>query len=137
MSISQTDIEKIAHLARLAIVDQDKAQYCSDLEKVLSLVEQMQQVNTDNIEPLAHPMDASQRLRADEITESNSRHSDRIHKPDRGGHGITPDHFRTERTRRRIITRARLTFIICSIDDGSRCTRQTVTRISPANGCQR
>jgi len=40
---------------------------------ILGLIDQMQSVNTDNVEPLAHAFDAVQRLRKDEVTESNHR----------------------------------------------------------------
>ncbi|MCK4710630.1 MAG: Asp-tRNA(Asn)/Glu-tRNA(Gln) amidotransferase subunit GatC, partial [Gammaproteobacteria bacterium] len=43
------------------------------LSSILDLVDQMSAVNTDDVEPMAHPMDASQRLRADIVTETNQR----------------------------------------------------------------
>ena len=73
MSIERNDVLNAAHLARLAIDDNDIADYTQDLANIISLADQMQAVNTDNIEPMAHPMDASQRLRADQVTESNQR----------------------------------------------------------------
>ena len=73
MSIGPEDINKIAHLARLQI-DEDKIEKITgDITNILSLVDQLQNANTDNIEPMAHPMDATQILRADEVTETNQR----------------------------------------------------------------
>lgn len=73
MTISRADIEKIAVLARIRLDDEQIPALENDLSNILSLVDQLSAANTDNVEPLAHPLDAVQRLRADEITESNQR----------------------------------------------------------------
>lgn len=73
MALERSDVEKVAHLARLQIEEQDIPEYTRNLTSILELVSQMQAVNTDNIEPLAHPLDATQRLRHDEVTETNQR----------------------------------------------------------------
>jgi len=73
MSLEKQDIEKIAHLARLGISDDDVPEYAQKLSNILDMVEQMNAVNTEGVMPMAHPMDAHQRLRADEVTEKNQR----------------------------------------------------------------
>jgi aspartyl-tRNA(Asn)/glutamyl-tRNA(Gln) amidotransferase subunit C len=73
MSLDKTDIEKIANLARLAIDENDISSYALDLNNIFNLVEQMNEANTSNITPMAHPFDAHQRLRQDVVTESNQR----------------------------------------------------------------
>ena len=73
MSLEKSDVEKIAHLARLAIDEKDVPEYVKNLSNILDLVEQMGSVNTDDVTPMAHPLDATQRLRADEVTETNQR----------------------------------------------------------------
>ena len=73
MSLKTEDVKNIAHLARLAIDEDSVAEYASDLSNILDLVEQMNQVNTDNVQPMAHPMDAMQRLRDDEVSEPDQR----------------------------------------------------------------
>ena len=73
MSLSRTDVEKIAHLARLAIDEADIDGYASELSNILDLVDQMNAVDTSGIQPLAHPLDAVQRLRVDEVTETDQR----------------------------------------------------------------
>jgi len=73
MSIDKQDVQKIAHLARLALTEADAEQYQQSLSSVLSLVEQMQSVNTDGIEPLSNPLEMTQRLRDDVVTEENRR----------------------------------------------------------------
>lgn len=74
MSVVGPDqIHKIAHLARLKIEDDKVEKISQDITNILDLVEQLQNANTDNIEPMANPLDATQVLRADNITEENKR----------------------------------------------------------------
>jgi aspartyl-tRNA(Asn)/glutamyl-tRNA(Gln) amidotransferase subunit C len=73
MTLKKEDVRKIAHLARLQIDDDAVDQYARDLSNVLALVEQMNEIDTSAITPMAHPLDATQRLREDEVTESNLR----------------------------------------------------------------
>ena len=73
MSLQKDDVEKIAHLARLAISEEDVAEYARNLSNILELVEQMSTVDTHGVSPMAHPLDAVQRLREDVVTEGNQR----------------------------------------------------------------
>ena len=73
MAIDASEIQKVAHLARLSIDDSQVDATASTINNILELVDQMQSVNTDNVEPLAHPLDAVQRLREDTVTEENNR----------------------------------------------------------------
>lgn len=73
MSLDADQVRKIAHLARLAILESDIAEYARNLSRILELAEQMNAVDTAGVEPLAHPLDASQRLRPDEVTETDQR----------------------------------------------------------------
>lgn len=69
MSLTANDVKKIAHLARLGIDEQHIDAYANDLSNMLNLMVQMGQTNTDNTVPMAHPMDQTQRLRVDAVTE--------------------------------------------------------------------
>ena len=73
MLIQPEDVMKIAHLARLGVQDEQVAAYAADLSNIMLLVEQMNAVDTTGIEPMAHPLDQTQRLRADEVREDNRR----------------------------------------------------------------
>jgi aspartyl-tRNA(Asn)/glutamyl-tRNA(Gln) amidotransferase subunit C len=73
MALDRSDVEKIAHLARLQIDEQDIPEYTQNLSNILDLVDQMQAVDTANVEPMANALDAVQRLRKDEVTEANNR----------------------------------------------------------------
>jgi aspartyl-tRNA(Asn)/glutamyl-tRNA(Gln) amidotransferase subunit C len=73
MSLDKNDVEKIAHLARLSIDEAVIPEYANDLNNILNLVEQMSAVDTNGILPMAHPLDAHQRLRPDAVTEVDQR----------------------------------------------------------------
>lgn len=66
-------MEKIAHLARLQVSDTEIEKVAGRISAILALIDQMQAVDTQGVEPLCHPLDAVQRLRADEVTETNQR----------------------------------------------------------------
>ncbi len=73
MSVSKSDLEKIANLANLEILREDEDAYVHDLTKILQLIKQMQNIDTDGVLPMSHPQDIELRLRDDEITEPNQR----------------------------------------------------------------
>jgi len=73
MALERSDVEKIAHLARLGLDEADLPRSTATLNDILGLIDRMQAVDTDGIAPLAHPLEATQRLRADQVTEQNQR----------------------------------------------------------------
>ncbi len=73
MTIERSDVLNAAHLARITIQEQDIENYTRDLGNILDLVNQMQSINTDGIEPMAHPTEVTQRLRCDQVSEADQR----------------------------------------------------------------
>ncbi|MDF1795781.1 MAG: Asp-tRNA(Asn)/Glu-tRNA(Gln) amidotransferase subunit GatC [Coxiellaceae bacterium] len=73
MTLTPNDIDKAARLAKLDITDDHRDDLLKELEQILGLVDQLNSVDTNNIKPLAHPLDQSQPLRHDTITENNQR----------------------------------------------------------------
>lgn len=73
MAIQQDDIEKIAQLARIRIAGDDIGQVTRRIAEILQMVDQLQAVDTSEVEPMANPLDATQRLRPDEVTETDQR----------------------------------------------------------------
>jgi aspartyl-tRNA(Asn)/glutamyl-tRNA(Gln) amidotransferase subunit C len=73
MSLDKTQVEKIAHLARLQIDPADIPEYATNLSNILDLVAQMDAVDTEGVTPMAHPTEAVQRLRDDQVTETDQR----------------------------------------------------------------
>ena len=73
MSISAEQIDQVASLARIRIDNAEKTALESKLSSILDMVDELQAAETQGITPMAHPLDATQRLRPDEVTESNER----------------------------------------------------------------
>jgi len=73
MALTTQDIQKVAHLARLEINDQEATATLQKLTGILNLIEQMQSVNTVGILPMSHAQDLNQRLREDVVTYQNQR----------------------------------------------------------------
>lgn len=73
MSIDAGEARNIAWLARLAAGEDELEEYRRDLDNILGLVNEMNGVDTTNVPPLAHPLDLSARLRADQVTETHQR----------------------------------------------------------------
>ena len=73
MKVTKEVVASIAELAQLQIDDDKLQENIESMSKILDLVEQMQSVDTTHVEAMANPLDASQVLRPDEITEHNQR----------------------------------------------------------------
>lgn len=73
MSLDNQAVARIAHLARLGVDEGEYDAYARNLSDILSFVEQLNAVDTAGVAPMAHPLDASQRLRPDAVTETDQR----------------------------------------------------------------
>jgi aspartyl-tRNA(Asn)/glutamyl-tRNA(Gln) amidotransferase subunit C len=73
MAIGQDEIEKIAELARIRIAPGEIGDVTRRITEILGMVDQLQAVDTQDVEPMANPLDAVQRLRPDAVTEKNRR----------------------------------------------------------------
>jgi|TARA_B110000879_G_scaffold210935_1_gene302192 aspartyl-tRNA(Asn)/glutamyl-tRNA(Gln) amidotransferase subunit C len=82
MSIERKEIEKLATLSRIAINDETINEVSQRLDSVLQLVDQLQAVDTTGVEAMSHPMQATQRLREDEVSEINQREALQAIAPD-------------------------------------------------------
>jgi len=82
MHIERHKIEKLATLARIAINEDTISDVTTRLSSVLDLVDQLQAIDTDGVAPMSHPMQSTQRLREDEVTELNQREALQAVAPD-------------------------------------------------------
>lgn len=73
MSLNTHDVKRIAHLARIAISEEEAEATLVKLSGILGMIEEMQAVNTSGIVPMSHSQDVTQRLREDAVTENNQR----------------------------------------------------------------
>lgn len=71
--MADINIQHLANLAQLELSEREKSVVGEDLQRIMTMVDQMQAIDTSTVEPLAHPLDARQRLRPDQITETIER----------------------------------------------------------------
>jgi len=82
MSLTRQDVEKIAHLARLSITEQEMPVYVSSLSSIVDFVDELSRADTGGVQPMAHPLDGQhQRLRADEVSEHDEHEKYQVNAP--------------------------------------------------------
>ena len=82
MALSREDIEYIAHLAQLEVSEADVPAYTDKLGRIIEFIDELGQADTGDLVPMAHPLAMSQRLRADEVTESDEREHYQANAPE-------------------------------------------------------
>ena len=70
MALSEKDVQYVAKLARLEVTDQEVAKYTQQMANILEYVEQLNKLDTSNVEPLTHPLDVKNVFRKDELKPS-------------------------------------------------------------------
>ena len=73
MTIKKSEIAYISSLSKLKMEDAEIDNYTRQISDILKMIQQLEKVDTDDIEPMAHPLNMKQRLRVDVITEENHR----------------------------------------------------------------
>jgi len=73
MSIKKSEIAYISSLSKLKIQDIEIDNFTRQISDILEMIQELEKINTDDIEPMAHPLDMKQRLRMDLVTEENQR----------------------------------------------------------------
>ena len=73
MLINRKEVEQIAVLAKLAVNESEIHAVTNSLDSVVAMINHINEVNTDNVKPMANPLDAVQRLRIDEVTETSNK----------------------------------------------------------------
>jgi aspartyl-tRNA(Asn)/glutamyl-tRNA(Gln) amidotransferase subunit C len=85
MSLTSSDIARIANLARLELQDAESERMLTQLNGFFGIVAAMEAVDTSGIEPLAHPVatiqDIALRLRGDVVSETNQREANQMSAP--------------------------------------------------------
>ncbi|MCK5087603.1 MAG: Asp-tRNA(Asn)/Glu-tRNA(Gln) amidotransferase subunit GatC [Melioribacteraceae bacterium] len=83
MSVTKKDVEHIAKLARLEFNDEEINDYTQQLNKILEYVDKLNELDTENVEPLSHPVEGSNVFREDELKPSVSRDDALVNAPDK------------------------------------------------------
>lgn len=82
MPLTRDDVYRIAHLARIEINEVQATATLAQLNDIFAMIEKMQRVDTEGIEPMSHPLGGSQRLREDRVTETDQRTQNLSNAPD-------------------------------------------------------
>ena len=85
MEVNDQLVDNLAKLARLKFNDQEKMEIRSDLQRMISFIEKLQEVNTDGVEPLLHMTQNAHALREDKVEGSISREEGLKNAPDTDG----------------------------------------------------
>ena len=89
MAVSKDDVKKIAELARLEFSDSEIENYTSEMNNILGYVEKLNELDTENVEPLSHPIENNNVFREDVVKQSTERDRAFINAPDK-----TSEHFK-------------------------------------------
>jgi aspartyl-tRNA(Asn)/glutamyl-tRNA(Gln) amidotransferase subunit C len=82
MNLTRQDVEKIAHLARLSITEQEMPAFVTGLSSIVNFVDELSRAETGAVEPMAHPLDGQhQRLRADVVSETDQHEKYQANAP--------------------------------------------------------
>ncbi len=73
MSVDKATVERVAHLARIAVREDELEQLASELNTILSWIEQLNEVDTDAVEPMASVHDEMLRQRTDEVADGDKQ----------------------------------------------------------------
>ena len=91
MSLDNKEVSQIAYLSRLQVEESSLESITADLNNILNLVEQLSVLDTDSVEPMSHPLNMTQRLREDEVTETDQSESFQSIAPKTGkSHYLVP-----------------------------------------------
>jgi len=91
MSLDNNEVSQIAYLSRLQVEESSLESITADLNNILNLVEQLSELDTDSVEPMSHPLNMTQRLREDEVTETDQSESFQSIAPKTGkSHYLVP-----------------------------------------------
>ncbi len=82
MSLTKKDVAKVANLARIKMDDAKLEELAPQLSNIIGFVEQLSEVDTDNVEPLASVVDINLRLREDKVTDGGYQKEILANAPD-------------------------------------------------------
>lgn len=89
MSVTKNDVKKIAELARLEFSESELENYTTEMNKMLDYVDKLNELDTENIEPLLHPIENTNVFRQDEVKKSTNREEALKNAPDKSS-----EHFK-------------------------------------------
>lgn len=73
MTLTVKEVKNIAHLARIGFSDEEIEGFTGNLSRIIDLVDQLDEAETDDVVPMAHPLHMNQPMRQDTVTETDQR----------------------------------------------------------------
>ena len=73
MQVTEDVVKNVAELAQLELNPEEIKRLLTGMQKILDLAEQMQSIDTEGVDPVSNPLDSTQQLRRDKVTEKNER----------------------------------------------------------------
>ena len=83
MSVTKKDVEHIAKLARLKVTEEEVEHYTGQLNQILEYVEKLNELDTENVEPLSHPVENTNVFRDDKLKPSTKTEDALMNAPDK------------------------------------------------------
>ena len=83
MSLTREDVSRIGRLARIALSADEEQRVLGQLNGILGLIDELNAVSTEGVTPMSHAQDLAQRLRADQVTETDRRDALMANAPQR------------------------------------------------------
>jgi aspartyl-tRNA(Asn)/glutamyl-tRNA(Gln) amidotransferase subunit C len=85
MALTRDDVEKVALLGRLRLTPDELDRMTAQLAAIVGYVDQLAELNTEDVEPMAHAVELNNVFRADELRPSLSREAALANAPHRDG----------------------------------------------------
>jgi aspartyl-tRNA(Asn)/glutamyl-tRNA(Gln) amidotransferase subunit C len=82
MSLDLAQVRRVADLARIDVTDAEAERVLAQLNDIFRMIERMQAVDTEGLEPMAHPLGGAQRLRDDVVTDVDARAGNLANAPE-------------------------------------------------------
>ena len=86
MAVTKKDVEKIAELARLKFTDEDLENFTPQMNEILSYMDKLNELDTENVKPLSHPVEQTNVFREDGLKPSISTEDALKNAPDKNEH---------------------------------------------------
>lgn len=86
MAVTKKDVEKIAELARLKFTEEELENFTPQMNEILSYMDKLNELDTENVKPLSHPVEQTNVFREDELKPSISTEDALKNAPSKNEH---------------------------------------------------
>ncbi len=83
MSVSKDEVKHVAKLSKLRLSESEVEEFTGDMNKILDYMDKLNELDTENVKPLSHPLEATNVFRNDELKKSIDRKNALKNAPER------------------------------------------------------